>query len=400
MASRNPGPSLTSRFSGLVDVVPKNWLAKLGLTKIEQKEPNEIDVDAISPTLVESDVESTYTGERKKTNKSIGDPTGVTLQGQEYDPRYNYVRRYAQTMPLTGAVLGNAGTEVTPLGIEYDLATTIDLTAIQAALAGVFRSFPGRSSIEVPPILLGITPTPALGQGAGIGIGAGSGSGSGSGWMWSIHQNNSSEANASAIYEFVPLFKYPWAKNIRVQDYFLFIVGPNTTDAAVIAALLLHFSITVNLWPLWDPEPVQFLAKGQNIRIRASAEGTADASAFANDSGAGSSSSSSNTSEESFSVENILRVYEYQPSIHAHITSLIGLASTIGANATAAVGVGGGSSVSLSQTATAQVSIDIPATNVTTWPTSGLYLYDVQSESSDYGMIMIRARVLDFANFR
>lgn len=81
---KNKGPLLTSRFKGLVDVIPLKWRSKLGMTRLVQQNP--LDIDASSPNgagpyghLVSSAVEQERTDERRKTDVYLESPIGTEM---------------------------------------------------------------------------------------------------------------------------------------------------------------------------------------------------------------------------------------------------------------------------------------------------------------------------------
>ncbi len=77
--NKKKGKLLTTTAVGDAQLIPPKWKASLGTTITEQAVPLDITVDATTTTLVESVVKQEQTEERKKTNVTIGDPTGQTL---------------------------------------------------------------------------------------------------------------------------------------------------------------------------------------------------------------------------------------------------------------------------------------------------------------------------------
>ena len=73
------GPLLTSVFKGMLDLLPPKWRARLKTTVTNQENPTDVDVTALSSTLIESKVVQTRTDERKKTDITIEDPSAITL---------------------------------------------------------------------------------------------------------------------------------------------------------------------------------------------------------------------------------------------------------------------------------------------------------------------------------
>jgi hypothetical protein len=107
---KNPGPLLTSKFKGLVDVIPLKWRAKLGLTTLVQKDPTDIDPTALGDSTADgvrvvSSVQQDLTDERKKTDVFIGDPIGSTMveyfrtKDGQVGTRTHTVREEGDTLP-------------------------------------------------------------------------------------------------------------------------------------------------------------------------------------------------------------------------------------------------------------------------------------------------------------
>ena len=72
MASKNPGPLLTSVSRGDLDLIPREFRAKLGISQTVQEQPTDVDADVPDGiSLVASRVEQERTNERKKTNVSL-----------------------------------------------------------------------------------------------------------------------------------------------------------------------------------------------------------------------------------------------------------------------------------------------------------------------------------------
>lgn len=326
---------------------------------------------------------------------------GPLLHGSKFNPLYLVSYPTTEQLVQSGTVPNTTpGTEIEPVSKAEDKVTTYDLAAIQLALSKVFWATPGTANIEVPPVLDGISVEPVKGQGAGVTSSSGSGSSSGQNWGYQLKADNTSEANASSVLEFLPLFRYPWGRNKPVQDYFLLIPGPTVTEANVLALLLANFLVTVSPWPDFDPQPVVFLAQGQNIRLSAGANANVTRDNWANDTASGNSQSAATGTSQSYTVENILKVYEYQPALRGLITLSASETQTATATADVVLDSNEAGPVSLTQTATAQVDSSFAATTITDWPSSGLYLLQIESELTEFQMMKIRARVFDFSKFR
>ena len=108
---KNPGPLLSSWFKGLVDHIPPEWRARLGLKKRDQQDPVDIDPNAIAGVLVISEVNQTRTDERKKFDIELAtDPTGVELHQQKRLANGQLVDEVRTFVP-EGTALAGVGVE-------------------------------------------------------------------------------------------------------------------------------------------------------------------------------------------------------------------------------------------------------------------------------------------------
>lgn len=121
---KNPGPLLTSLFKGLVEHIPPEWRARLGLRKYDQQEPIDVDPDTIADVLVNSEVNQTRTDERKKSNVELAtDPTDVELHQQKRltnGQLVDEVRTFVpEGTPLAGVSVETIEAEQHNLGIGW-----------------------------------------------------------------------------------------------------------------------------------------------------------------------------------------------------------------------------------------------------------------------------------------
>jgi hypothetical protein len=79
MSLKNGSEPLVSVFRGIVDNIPPKWRARLGVTRIVQKQPLDIGLTELGEGVVASQLVQEQTNERTKTDTTISDPTGETL---------------------------------------------------------------------------------------------------------------------------------------------------------------------------------------------------------------------------------------------------------------------------------------------------------------------------------
>ena len=56
MINKNPGPLLTSKFIGDVQLIPPEFRARIGTTRLVQEQPIDIEPSSLGDLLVESSV--------------------------------------------------------------------------------------------------------------------------------------------------------------------------------------------------------------------------------------------------------------------------------------------------------------------------------------------------------
>jgi hypothetical protein len=345
--------------------------------------------------------ESSPTDSPLQTVKNVTVAYYPDQPGQEYDKRLNVVFPFTQKTVEYGVDSGNPATDLAPKDSLRVTEREYDLAAIQAALEGVHRSYPGMTGLNIPPVLLGITVVPVNSFSTGVAAGTGAGNGSGAdNWSYNVETRNSSEAGASYMYELIPVIDYAPAENRIVQDYFLFLAGPSLSMAALLSALEVQAGSVVNPWPVWYPKEAPVYVQGQRVSVKAAANGNASASAFANDTSSGSSTAYAKGTESSSQFEDSIRVYTIPPTLHGVISN--DTTQTVSATASASIDITGTVAVSVpvfevTESAIATADFTLAATVPPAWPDTGLYLQGIECESYDYETIMIRARIFDFS---
>lgn len=133
---KNPGPPLTSKFRGLLDVIPQKWRSKLGLTRIVQQQPVDVEPTPIGDTTSEgvrisSTVEQERTDERKKTDVFLTDVLGSVMveyirtpDGQIATRTYTVVAE-GTALPTIDELTADASQDAWGNGMVEQVVTTV-----------------------------------------------------------------------------------------------------------------------------------------------------------------------------------------------------------------------------------------------------------------------------------
>lgn len=322
--------------------------------------------------------------------------------GQVYLPGLNITNEYVETtIPNDGSTdIGNPATDVSRLDYERSRARTFDITQIQAAMLAFYRTYVVYGTLDVPPVMHGISAEYVKSFGSGSGNSSGLDTTTRS-FQYSIDikGEGNAESNVSCIPELIEDISYTWGKQLPFTVVEFFVAGATATESECIARILALTALTVNPSIKFNPQEITGYTTGQNVRMSARAAGSYNFSAWKNTEDNGSAEGSTQDVDKNYSVENNTRVITYPPCLHDSFTISGGSTDSqaLAITATAAIQAG---SVDAGFTATANgaVHFTISATSPTALPSSGLYLYDLSCEGSDYGTIKVVARIFDFAN--
>lgn len=350
---------------------------------------------------------------------------GLGRSGQQYDPKWNVVFRFVkkvldysingESTRVTGNE-GNTATEINPMDSAAAEETVYDISAIQTALDDKVLSYAGRTSsgeLNIPPILTGITVTYNKTGGNGESLHPASqqyfyafgSSGSGD-----LNPRSTAQANASIIPDLVFTYREIWSNKIPVTHYQFFM--PETfTEAEVITRLNTIIGSSVTSWPTFKPEAMNFAVKGMSVSLQQSADSNAGVRF-------GSGVSGNYEYGNGYSTENglTLKSVRLPPMLHGAITissasdtqtatvdveaSTIVMSATDGDGNAITVAAITNNPSALTATATGSVTpTSLSATSPATVPTSGLYLYDINSDPFGYGRILVRASVVNASEF-
>lgn len=396
---------LTSTNLGGIQNIPQEFIQSVTVTEVET--PGIAKDEAIIPLdgflVYESRLDQKVTGERTQFTTEV--TTFPPLDYQKFEPKYGFTFQSTTTIVPSQSTLGNANTTVQPLNNRYDLST-VDTAPIDE-LNAFARSFPITVNLDLPATLTGVQIIWLIFDGGGVSAETGATDFSGASGYLSLDITNSAQGSVSYAVEVVPTIIERNGRNVFAQQYFFFLPD-GASESDVITAISSLFAVTVNPWLAWSPQP-------QPVAL-VSAKATVHGSNSARVSGSYDGTSGTNSTAESTGEEqNIdgsgsLTIKEIKPTIHGAITfssntgqdSYSGVTISVTSKAYISGTLTAGSNTSTTTTATLP-DVEVSPTSLTATtgdhviPTSGLYLYSIDSESYDWSYTMIRAIVVDFS---
>jgi hypothetical protein len=355
---------------------------------------------------------------------------GKRLLGQEYDPRFNMVYPFEQEMldynnatPKASGSEGNAATDLSPKDQGAVLSRKYDLAAIQASRTAYFRKVPRRIPVDLPVVLTEVVSVVNKSAGAGADDHlqadqsaaftvttdyAGSG-------QAQLSPRSSANGSASVQIALAPKLKR-FPRVVSAMQYDMFFNGDFTeADIKTKITANLAGSPSVTSWPNFIEVSDTLISTGQqaSVAAKADAEAYISASKASDNTTTALSASSAHGGGTSQEVSVTNTIIQLPPSIHAAL-AISPNTDTADADAEAkapraALTFNAGTIVaalttntfSKSKTVTASVTpTTVPATSVTTVPTSGLYLYDWSVDVNvGYGDSFVSALVIDMTVF-
>lgn len=451
------GRSLSNFFRGALEAFPLRWRAKAGVDVTTRQVPTETDASALTPSLVQSNVEQTQINERKKTDAEINDLTASMVEnlvldnglratrtlsipvegsaqpassfltvegqqnafgtgqveqaitsvasypaqpGQDYDEEYNILIPFTQQTVALGGGVGTAATDSEPADYARSTIKTINLSATRTALDGFRATYPGTvQRLELPDVLVSIDTTWESSQTTSTYAESGSGIAIGKAVSMSLSPNGSAESSASLIPDLAPLIQSLFVKSKPVIDYFLFLPTP-VTLTQVKSALSSRYGISVNDWPTFRPVAHNITLIGHKISLSARVSVQQGVSLsntdinFVNSSGVGHSGD----------VGTVVKTVSIPPTIHGDIT-IANSPPSVAASSRAQIGWTAGTNwpsatadtgtITASPTATIS-PVFLPATSPSAIPVTGLYIQEINGTNYKYGYQLIQVRVFDF----
>jgi len=344
---------------------------------------------------------------------------GEILSGQDYQPQgsgitrrfteqvKDYDKATATSAMLTGSE-GTAGVEITPMDRAAAKVRTWDLTGIAAELAASVIKVAGKTRVDLPDVLTGLTST----YNQPLGVGAGSHPSSQQGFVatgtsgsGSLNPRATAQASAAILPDLQPAITT--YRNLLVPCTHVFFYSPiPVTIATVLSRLTTIMSATVTDLPVFKEKIYTFTLKGMQVSIRQSAE--TRVSAAYSDSGGNISKSYDYGDDKAGEVGVSVKTITLPPVINGSITissatdsqavSISVDASSMAITGDVTVSAITNTPTSLSATASAAITpSSISATSPASVPTTGLYLVDLQPSIGEFGHAFIHAVVVDFS---
>lgn len=328
-----------------------------------------------------------------------------TQFGQELDHTTMAILPWTETTVALGAS-GAANTEVRPIDYVKQKVRLYDLTAIKAAYSAFALGVADYAVIDLPPVLTAITANYTADAGSGVHDETGSAASTGTTISLSLALNGSSQGSASVSPFVAPQIKTPLPGKLPVRQYFCYMDG-SFTEAQLRTKLAgaSFANAAVSAWPAFKPVPITILAKTRKVSGRAEA---AASTAY----GAGTDRVDATVStgqSKSVEISTGVQVIQIPPTLHANLVGSMPVDATTSFSAIARVNLVGSGGPASSDSGTATTGTLTAAggfsytsmaatTGYTDWPATGLYLYDVQTAQSEFGQVLVRAIVFDFAS--
>jgi len=326
------------------------------------------------------------------------DAAWPSLQGQDYDERFDVLIPFTKQVKDANTDLGVAHTEVKPIDRWREESRQIDISAVAAFLDTYALSYFGRVNVDLPDKLVSLQSYMNGEQQTGASSETGTFAGTGS---FSVQQGLIATAQSSTIKvpEVIAVIKQFWGNNIPCTNYHFFLPSP-VTPTDVMTKLQTLIGGSVSNWPKYNPEMLSLVIVGGkvNVQAKASSSGSLSQSTSGNSSTAAGGTGYSR--DEQISVKSM----RISPTIHAAITvgGTVNASDTVSATATAeATSLGPHETITQDGTINANVTpTSIPATvGDTDWPTTGKFVYRVDAQPYRFGYIQIHCVVVDAADF-
>lgn len=338
---------------------------------------------------------------------------GKILSGQQYDTRKNAVLPFTeQMMDYTGdttkitGVEGQAKTEIIPNDVASAKVRVFNTATIEAALATLYFSWPGKVSFFLPDVLTGITVVWNSNAGNGASSHPASQMGAaydGSGSA-SVNPKATAQGSVSLIPDIQPAITRYVSQDIDCMFYTFYSTNPSLV--AVLARLTTLAGEPVTSLPVWKPKQHTITGKGGQVSVQASADSSASVS------GGTESASHSYDWGNGYSKETGVanRTEVIPATIHGDITILdatLAVGTSVSVDASTIAMVQNGSTVipaivnaPAAVTGTVYGEI-VPSTlgptSPAAIPTTGLKLVDISASPDDFGFVFVRAAVVDFS---
>lgn len=459
--AKNSGPTSTSIFKGILDVLPLRWRSKLGITKTEQAVELNVLPEALSTTVIASSVEQDKnTDERRKFVYTVENPTGqsmvekalgdsgvnaavettstITLVDEgDALPAYNYLTvdidrqafgngkaeqkvdtvasypvRPGQEMDQETGIITSFSEQIQPLGSGVGTANTIStpvdglrsnvrtISVNTDALNAFFETSIEYIDLQLPTELAGVDTywSESVAEGAATTASSASASTDGSvSASYSVPSRNETSSAASLLPTLIPDLRRRPGDGIPARMCHMY-VPSGTSLAGLLTKLTSHLGDIVQEWPRFQVRTHVIVLKGQKVSAKAAAE----ASLSRSFSDAQTSITQVATTSTSYDISDSLREFTIGPCINPTI-NLVDTEREVAATAHAAASIEGDFGFTREADAEKEVIAEIfptalPPTAVTSIPNSGLYMGRPQSRPYRPGWLFVRVPVFDAGN--
>jgi hypothetical protein len=325
--------------------------------------------------------------------------------GQKTDPQTGISETFTEQdmqVALVTPLLGDANVEITPTDRYMSLVRS--LTVPGADILAFSRTWNETSAIKLPATLDSLTIIYETSSGEGTSDETATGASVGTNPNLSIALNGSAQSSAAIIPDIqIDIQEHSLGNAPVIKVVFYSAQGDGMAD--ILTRLTAIVGVNVDSWPEFDKseKALVFTLRGQQASIAAGA--TAKESVSLGDTATGITSTGTS---DSYQLGNSIKTINVPATIHEAIAFEVPTSST-SIDATADVDIESGTNwaeVTSSKTASATVGAsvtpgDCTATSpVSSIPTSGVYLYQLNGELSPYaGYTTQYAILFDFAYF-
>ncbi len=365
-------------------------------------------VDNIPATLTDYGVTLTSVTELKRDATEVEvylvyeTLPGPPLVGQEFDPVTSLLTSYSEQITAPGVGLGVANSAITPINTQKQSLRTYSPPT--EALAAFYRQYPSTDDFVFPNVLQSLEVVWETSTGNGEYTEEGSGESAGDNAHLSLSLNGTGEGSGSIMPALIPIYQEIWAREKPTMEYYFFLPNP-CTHAQILTKLTALAGASVSAWPTFRPLGRTFVLRGQKISLTAKAAAACSASIGSGDyswcvtEGHGSGQDISST----------IRTENLPPMLNGAITITGATPPTISPSASASAVVTSGTNfpgASASESAFSgsgvQGSISPTSISATSGysaiPSSGLFAYGFRTDNFQWGHVVVRARVFNFAD--
>jgi hypothetical protein len=386
--------------SSFLESIPIGW--RVGLRTILRKTPgveNGTDPDAIVDPIVTSEVVTGRTNElEKNTTELDAEISTATEHGQQRNRQFGIPIPYTRTLTADGVGIGDANKEITPLNPALSETEELDLSALTTFLSTYYLKYSGRVNVDLPDRLVSVASVIEQNSGAGASSEDGTASLSGNGSI-SLSLRATAQASASILPKVFAKVQPFYGNNVKCTHVHIFLLAP-VVDSDITTRLATILGTAITAWPKYNPviEEIRVVGGRFSLQVSASSQGSASVGDTGSSSSAGGGTGYSE--EKGLSVEMV----RISPVIHPLISLSGTLSTTQSLSASAAseaAGVGPAESISRSGSIAASVTpSSLAATAGTnTWPTTGTFLYKIDSEPFIENFVQFHCVVVAAADF-